>query len=406
MCVVSLRIDIRPTDDGVYIYLLRKKKDFIFFIINSENLEATHTFHFCFLLISSRKSNNFTFINYIIWKSFSVSFILIFSTVFSVCLHEFQGNDSKKQKAPQAPRTAPITSTIHFPFDTPTSPKSVRSFEKNQSLFTFSKDSCPYQPSTTTTTAITHRGGVKVFKNGCTRDEEKENEKRWEQSKFLSRKYSDVTVDETEIDDCRMEKKDISLKSRNRFLNSIKNLSNKEKYGSNSKINSAPAVGMTKRDSDYESTPDTTMFPFDREAIDYERIQRECFAVEEDPDGFPYCFDTDSSVIDNDSPAYEKPYFDSPSKSYQKIKMDKYTGYPSNSDIYHQYNMISQQESLLSYDKDKRKSNKFDKRKSDAFTPKPNNDPMIKSVRTYYTDIIIWVVPRSLIAMNTRRKIN
>lgn len=224
---------------------------------------------------------------------------------------------------------------------------------------------------------------MKVFKNGCTREEEKENEKRcWEQSKFMSRKYSDVTVDETDIDDCRMEKKDISLKSRNRFLNSIKNLSNKEKYGSNSKINSAPAVGMTKRDSDYDAIPDTTMFPFDREAIDYERIQRECFAVEEDPDGFPYCFDTDSSVIDTDSPAYEKPYFDSPSKSYQKIKMDKYTGYPSNSDIYHQYNMISQQESMLSYDKDKRKSNKFDKRKSDAFTPKPNNDPMIKSVCT------------------------
>ncbi len=200
-----------------------------------------------------------------------------------------------------------------------------------------------------------------------------------------SRKYNDITVDETDIDiDCKMEKKDISLKSRNRFLNSIKNLSNKEKYGSNSKINSAPVVGLTKRDSEYESQPDTTMFPFDREAIDYERIQRECFAVEEDPDGFPYCFDTDSSVIDTDSPAYEKPYFDSPSKSYQKIKMDKYTGYPSNSDIFHQYNMIAQQESMLSsYDKDKRKSNKFDKRKSDAFTPKPNNDPMIKSVRIW-----------------------
>lgn len=197
----------------------------------------------------------------------------------------------------------------------------------------------------------------------------------------MSRKHNDIKVDETDIDDCRMEKKDISLKSRNRFLNSIKNLSNKEKYGSNSKINSAPAVGTTKRDPDYDPSPDTTMFPFDREAIDYERIQRECFAVEEDPDGFPYCFDTDSSVIDTDSPAFEKPYFDSPSKSY-KLKMDKYTGYPSNSDIYHQYNMISQQETMLSYEKDKRKSNKFDKRKSDAFTPKPNTDPMIKSVCT------------------------
>lgn len=287
----------------------------------------------------------------------------------------------KNRKAPQAPRTAPITSTTHFPFDTPTSPKSVRSFEKNQSLFTFSKDSCP----SANTTIINQRGGAKVFKNGCTRDEEKENEKRWEQSKFMSRKYNEITVDETDIDECKMEKKDISLKSRNRFLNSIKNLSNKEKFGSNSKINSAPVVGV-KRDSDYDIQPDTTMFPFDREAIDYERIQRECFAVEEDPDGFPYCFDTDSSVIDTDSPAtYEKPYFDSPSKSYQKIKMDQYIGYTSNSDIFHQYSMIAQQETMLSNDKDKRKSKKFDPRKADAFTPKPNNDPMIKSVCTIET---------------------
>lgn len=348
------------------------------FYIKSKNLKATRIYFI--LLISS----NITILPSSITLSEKSFLFLSFYSLPSFRLHKFQENDSKNRKAPQAPRTAPITTTTHFPFDTPTSPKSVRSFEKNQSLFTFNKDSCAYQQPSTATTTIIQRGGVKVFKNGCTRDEEKENEKRWEQSKFMSRKHNDVRVDETEIDDCKMEKKDISLKSRNRFLNSIKNLSNKEKYGSNSKINSAPAVtgSVTKRDSDYDPSPDTTMFPFDREAIDYERIQRECFAVEEDPDGFPYCFDTDSSVIDTDSPAYEKPYFDSPSKSYQKIKMDKYTGYPSNSDIYHQYNMISQQESMLSYEKDKRKSNKFDKRKSDAFTPKPNTDPMIKSVCT------------------------
>lgn len=325
---------------------------------------------------------NSTFINYIYLKIISVTF---FHSLPTFRLHEFQENDSKNRKALQAPRTAPITSTIHFPFDTPTSPKSVRSFEKNQSLFTFNKDPCAYQQPSTTTAIITQRGGVKVFKNGYTRGEEKENEKRWEQSKFLSRKNSDVKIDETEIDGCKTEKKDVSLKSRNRFLNSIKNLSNKDKYGSNSKINSAPVVGMTKRDSvDYDPSPNSTMFPFDREAIDYERIKRECFAVEEDPDGFPYCFDTDSSVIDSDSHEYEKPYFDSPSKSYQKIKMDKYTGYPSNSDIYHQYNMISQQETMLSCESDKRKSNKFDKRKSDAFTPKSNIEPMIKSVCIHF----------------------
>lgn len=256
-------------------------------------------------------------------------------------------------------------------------------------------DSCPYKP--TARTAISpdvapsttgQRGGTHVFKNGgggsSGRDEEKENEnKRWEHSNFLSRKFNDALVDETDVDDCKMEKKDISLKNRNRFLNSIKNLTNKEKYGSNSKINSAPAVGPARRDSN--SVPDTTMFPFDREAIDYERIQRECFAVEDDTDGFPHCFDTDDSVIESPT-SYEKPYFDSPSKSYQKIKMYKYSRYPSNSDIFHQYNMIAQQETMLSHEQDSRKPNKFnkfDKRKSDAFMPRPNNESLTKSVRIY-----------------------
>lgn len=49
------------------------------------------------------------------------------------------------------------------------------------------------------------------------------------------------------------------------------------------------------------------MFPFDREAIDYERIQRECFAVEEEFDmtpgrkNFPYEYDAD------DSPSIDTP---------------------------------------------------------------------------------------------------
>jgi hypothetical protein len=50
------------------------------------------------------------------------------------------------------------------------------------------------------------------------------------------------------------------------------------------------------------------MFPFDREAIDYDRIQRECFAVEEEYDNevyqvrkpFPYDYDTA-----DDSPSFE-----------------------------------------------------------------------------------------------------
>lgn len=54
------------------------------------------------------------------------------------------------------------------------------------------------------------------------------------------------------------------------------------------RINSAPVYRKhssgryTTPDSDEPSSNDLTMFPFDREAIDYERIQRECFEVEEE----------------------------------------------------------------------------------------------------------------------------
>lgn len=83
------------------------------------------------------------------------------------------------------------------------------------------------------------------------------------------------------------------------------------------RISSAPvyrknsSISQSKFDNDDESSStgtssDLTMFPFDREAIDYERIQRECFAVDEECDtdyaarkALPYDYDTE------DSPSYE-----------------------------------------------------------------------------------------------------
>lgn len=67
--------------------------------------------------------------------------------------------------------------------------------------------------------------------------------------------------------------------------------SGKEKIveSSSRRINSAPVYRKhssgrytTPDSSDEPSSNDLTMFPFDREAIDYERIQRECFEVEEE----------------------------------------------------------------------------------------------------------------------------
>lgn len=71
------------------------------------------------------------------------------------------------------------------------------------------------------------------------------------------------------------------------------NISGKELNfeSSSRRINSAPVYRKhssgrytTPDSSDEPSSSDLTMFPFDREAIDYERIQRECFEVEEEYD--------------------------------------------------------------------------------------------------------------------------
>lgn len=69
------------------------------------------------------------------------------------------------------------------------------------------------------------------------------------------------------------------------------------------------SISQSKFGDDESSltSSDLTRFPFDREAIDYERIQRECFAVEEEFDiedfkgrnAFPYDYDTE------ESPSYE-----------------------------------------------------------------------------------------------------
>ncbi|CAO1329724.1 unnamed protein product [Diamesa hyperborea] len=90
-------------------------------------------------------------------------------------------------------------------------------------------------------------------------------------------------------------------------------------------------------------TSDLTMFPFDREAIDYERIQRECFAVEEEYDnsyenkyGFPYDDDTE------DSPTFE--ILQQKTNPPPTIMNSCDANNTSSSDVFHQYTIMSQQE--------------------------------------------------------------
>lgn len=159
------------------------------------------------------------------------------------------------------------------------------------------------------------------------------------------------------------------------------------------RINSAPLVSTTHSMNSMKT--DSTMFPFDREAIDYERIQRECFAVDEQQEPsrhYPF-LDLDT---DPDSPVYDKPasIFQSPSKTaygrsqcnvaHESNEMTErycYPPAPSNNcssngaeDLFRQYAFLSQQERNKSRDRrspNMKRAKGTNSRQADAFSPKP-----------------------------------
>lgn len=162
----------------------------------------------------------------------------------------------------------------------------------------------------------------------------------------------------------------------------------RDKSSSKKRINSAPLA--TSGNSNSNSKMDNTMFPFDREAIDYDRIRRECFAVDEVEEAvrhYPF-LDLDT---DPDSPVYEKPtsIFHSPSKSpyrrsvHESNEMTERCRYNaagqgnSPDDIFRQYALFSQQEKSSrdrrspSMKRAKGSPASQQSHQSDAFSPKP-----------------------------------
>ncbi|XP_037904122.1 uncharacterized protein LOC119647289 isoform X2 [Hermetia illucens] len=314
------------------------------------------------------------------------------------------------------PRTAPVTSSVHFPFDPPPSPKSVRTTEKSQNLFTFDDaaillEQKKYQKGkevnqdqqlqdkmkwTQQQDKIEKKYGRSGSLSADIRtneiesvhskepDKNKENKKRKDSvtmanssSKTNGFSYPKQPVKDNslELEDAKKQKRDVKLKSKSNRYSSVKTSPRKEKY-SGGKIRSAPAVqnkekfyGSQKHTYDKK---DLTMFPFDREAIDYERIQRECFEVEEDPE-FPYDVDSDSDTDSDDLSVYERKTYSSPSKS-------------SRADIFQQYALLSQKETKHSHERRSTKRNRPDLihsrydhiAKADAFSPKVAETPAAK----------------------------
>nr|XP_036218874.1 putative GPI-anchored protein pfl2 isoform X1 [Bactrocera oleae]XP_036218875.1 putative GPI-anchored protein pfl2 isoform X1 [Bactrocera oleae]XP_036218876.1 putative GPI-anchored protein pfl2 isoform X1 [Bactrocera oleae] len=93
------------------------------------------------------------------------------------------------------------------------------------------------------------------------------------------------------------------------------------------KYSSSSSSGGSERGR--ERIKDSTMFPFDREAIDYERIQRECFAVDENSSSTTTSSDTDDAE---------------PCSVYER-KMSSHHISPSKAgEAFQQYKLLAQQE--------------------------------------------------------------
>lgn len=220
------------------------------------------------------------------------------------------------------PHTAPLASktTESFTFDPPASPKSARNADNTTKIFTFDGT------STITTTL-----------------------------KYITKSPSKISKDSKEIAKASQEPT-VSRRASTceRISNIFRDSPNKDKTDSTSKTKKLNSAQLFRKSSvaipcnkDIDSpataiqTSDLTMFPFDREAIDYERIQRECFAVEEEYDnsyeskyGFPYDDDTE------DSPTFEI-LQQKPNPPPMRSSDANNT---SSSDVFHQYTIMSQQE--------------------------------------------------------------
>ncbi|XP_021696039.1 uncharacterized protein LOC5577804 isoform X2 [Aedes aegypti] len=249
-------------------------------------------------------------------------------------LISYQELEDLSPKTSPKPRTAPVASTTRFPFDPPNSPKSVRVPSSSKTsgqepMFNFDDSPNPIRRLPPKISPTERSPG---------KDGNKENRSK--------------VVEMTPTPSKRVS----PYKSRkDRFMQQQQQ---QHQHQSGKALNSAPAVSCSKGQG--FNDPNMTMFPFDREAIDYDRIQRECFAVEEE---YPYEHERDD-------------YCESPSKAMMdsEIFSDQYS-------IFQQYAYLTQQERDAL---EKTPSKRGKKDRIDAFSPKkkiPTNQQAISPQR-------------------------
>lgn len=268
------------------------------------------------------------------------------------------------------PHTAPLASktTESFTFDPPASPKSARNADSSTSIFTFDGTS-------TITTKLKY----------ITKSPSKLNKESKETTGKTTHEPPTVT---RRASTCE------------RISNIFRDSPNKDKTESKTKkINSAQLFRKNSvaipciKDNDSPATAiqksDLTMFPFDREAIDYERIQRECFAVEEEYDssyetkyGFPYDYDTE------DSPTFE--VHQQQKTNPPPIMNSSDANNTLSSDVFHQYTIMSQQENERQHRKQSKSSTNSSSTSSEmkTFSKYEHNNKVITESSTLIQESI------------------
>ncbi|XP_061401287.1 mucin-2-like [Musca vetustissima] len=290
-------------------------------------------------------------------------------------------SSATKTDKPRLPSTAPPPSSEgkHFTFDQPRSPKSARCSDKSRTLFTFQDEgSCPQH----------RKYQQKHSKQGLENDS-------YEMQTCVGHFYDEHTnFDET----ARKPRDETTTREPNRYAaratiapqrTSPKRERRRSPSSATSKVNSAPPTIKDSHFFDNSNMPirkqlsptsqaqrkyssssssggserykDNIMFPFDREALDYERIQRECFAVNEN---------SSSSTTTSDTDEAEN------SSVYERTKRCDTTTNPA--DFYQQYTLLSKTEQKqISRKNSKRlRSDSIAQKyvpKSDAFCPKSIN---------------------------------
>ncbi|KAI8127043.1 hypothetical protein CVS40_2846 [Lucilia cuprina] len=323
------------------------------------------------------------------------------------------GYGDKERERERVPNTAPAPTSggKHFTFDKPQSPKSARCSDKSRTCFTF-KDEAEqrnyikqHQKQQQQQQHQQQQCLSKYMDEGLTYDKCNSSNERLPTRTYPSQKSNNTTgvtnADVTHFNSSKKSRNETA--ERNRYSmagtathkTSPKRERRRSPSSSTSKVNSAPP---TMKDSNFfgsNSSPtrlnnkqlsptsqssgqrkyssssssggserykDGILFPFDREAIDYERIQRECFALKEH---------SSSSTTTSDSDEPE------PCSVYERSKA---TISPKPTEFYKQYSLLSQKEQQQQHSQTSSRKNSKRLRsdslaqkyipKSDAFSPK------------------------------------